>query len=96
MIIEFSQRAVSQIADIVRFIAADKPGAAKKWANAIEQSVIKLADFPYIGRIVPEFVDESIRELLYGEYRIVYKTDDKLSRIVIISLYHARRLMAPD
>ncbi len=93
MVIEFSERAVGQIADVVRFIAVDKPGTAKKWAAAVEQSVMKLADFPFIGRIVPEFVDESIRELLYGEYRIVYKIDDQLSRIVIISVYHARRLM---
>ncbi|MEI6757306.1 MAG: type II toxin-antitoxin system RelE/ParE family toxin [Chlorobium sp.] len=96
MIIEFSERAVFQIEEIVRFIAADKPAAARKWAEAVQQSVMKLEDFPYIGRIVPEFVDESVRELLYGEYRIIYKIDEKLSRVVITSLYHARRLMALD
>lgn len=93
MIIEFSERAVFQIEEIVRFIAVDKPGAARQWADAVRQSVMKLEEFPRIGRIVPEFSDEHIRELLHGEYRIVYSIDEKVSRVVVISLYHARRLM---
>lgn len=93
MKIEFSERAVRQITDVVRVIADDKPVAARKWAESVRKSVMKLADYPYIGRMVPEFVDESIRELLHGEYRIVYKIDEKSSRIVIIAVYHARRIM---
>ena len=93
MIVEFSERAACQIEEIVRFIAVDKPGAARNWAESARQSVMKLADFPFIGRIVPEFSDEGLRELLHGEYRIVYRIDEKVSRIVVISLYHARRLM---
>jgi plasmid stabilization system protein ParE len=93
MIVEFSERAASQIEEVVRFIAVDKPGAARNWAESVRQSVMKLADFPYIGRIVPEFSDDTLRELLHGEYRIVYRVDEKVSRVVVISLYHARRLM---
>ena len=63
MIIEFSERAVFQIEEIVRLIAVDKSGAARHGADAVRQSVIKLEDFPYIGRVVPEFSDENIREL---------------------------------
>ena len=77
----------------MRFIAVDKPGAARNWAESVRQSVMKLADFPYIGRVVPEFSENSLRELLHGEYRIVCKIDEKVSRVVVISLYHARRLM---
>ncbi len=86
MSIEFSERAACQIEEIVRFIAVDKPGAARKWADAVRQSVMKLEDFPYIGRVVPEFADEHIRELLHGEYRIVYRIDEKVSRVVVFSL----------
>ncbi len=32
----------------------------------------RLEQFPYSGRIVPEFNDENIRELIYGSYRIIY------------------------
>jgi toxin ParE1/3/4 len=94
--VEFSELAVNQITEVTRVIAADKPVAAKKWVESIRKSVIKLSDYPYIGRMVPEFVDESIRELLHGEYRIVYKIDETSSRIVITALYHARRIMKPD
>ena len=56
----------------MRFIAVDKPGAARNWVESVRQSVMKLADFPYIGRVVPEFSEDSLCELLHGEYRIVY------------------------
>ncbi|EAT59509.1 type II toxin-antitoxin system RelE/ParE family toxin [Chlorobium ferrooxidans] len=96
MNVEFSERAARQITDVVRYIAADKPAAAKKWADSVKKAVRKLSDYPHLGRVVPEFVDASLRELLHGEYRIVYKIDEQFSRIVIVAVYHARRILMPD
>jgi plasmid stabilization system protein ParE len=64
VIIEFTAYVVHQIEDTVRFISVDKPGAARKWAKSVKRSVMKLTEFPYIGRIAPEFADENIHELL--------------------------------
>ncbi len=91
MKIVFSSQAKTDLADIVKFIAYDKPQAARKWAAGIRQSVLKLADFPKMGRTVPEFGEETIRELIKGQYRVVYKIDDKKDTIVIITIHHARR-----
>jgi len=53
MNVEFSRQAIARIQEIVRFIASDKPGAARKWAEGLRQVVTKLTTFPYIGRKVP-------------------------------------------
>ena len=91
MKIIFSSQAKTDLAEIVKFIAYDKPQAARKWATSIRQSVLKLADFPKMGRTVPEFGEETIRELIKGQYPVVYKIDDKKNTIVIVTIYHARR-----
>ncbi len=93
MKIVFSSQAKADLAEIVNFIAYDKPQAARKWATSIRQSVLKLPDFPKIGRTVPEFADETIRELIIGQYRVVYKIDDKKDSIVILTVHHAKRLL---
>ncbi len=91
MKIVFSSRAKADLAEIVKLIAYDKPQAARNWAANIRESVLKLADLPKIGRTVPEFGDETIRELIKGQYRVVYKIDDKKDTIVILTVHHAKR-----
>ncbi|NIR50813.1 type II toxin-antitoxin system RelE/ParE family toxin [candidate division KSB1 bacterium] len=72
MKIVFSSRAKTDLAEGVKFIAYDKPQAAQKWAANIRQSVSKLSDSPQMGRMGPEYGDESIREIIKGQHRIVY------------------------
>ncbi len=91
MKIVFSSQAKADLAEIVNFIAYDKPQAARKLATSIRQSVLKLSDFPKMGRTVPEFADETIRELIKGQYRVVYKVDDKKNTIVSVTIHHGRR-----
>jgi len=94
MKIVFSARAQSDLAEFVKFIACDKPQAARKWAVNIRQSVLKLTDFPKMGRTVPEYGDETIREIIQGSYRIVYKIDDKSDTIVIATIHHAKSTLS--
>jgi plasmid stabilization system protein ParE len=50
-----------------------------------------LAQFPQRGRVVPEFSDESIREIIVGAYRIVYRIDYDRRLIEIVRFWHAGR-----
>jgi toxin ParE1/3/4 len=52
-------------------------------------SVEKLLQFPRMGRVVPETQDESIRELLHQNYRIVYRINGE--RIEILTIIHGSR-----
>ncbi|MCB9768200.1 MAG: type II toxin-antitoxin system RelE/ParE family toxin [Candidatus Omnitrophica bacterium] len=42
---------------------------------SIIESVGQLAEHPRIGRAVPEFSDENLRELIHRPYRIVYRVE---------------------
>ena len=86
-----SSQAKKDLLDITRYIAKDKPQAAKKWSKSIKESVSNLVNFPRLGRIVPEYSDDTIRELIQGQYRIVYKIDEQNSSIAIITVHHSKR-----
>lgn len=93
MKIVFSHRAKKDLLDTVKYISKDKPKAAKNWADEIKQSVEKLAEYPRMGRIVPEFSDESIREIIKGQYRIVYKIDRDMDTIAILAVHHSKKTL---
>jgi len=86
-----SVSARSDIHDIVRYISLDDPKRAEEFGRFLIQCARSLGPFPMRGRIVPEFGDESIRELIAKSYRIVYRVDQKRSLIEIVRFWHAAR-----
>jgi len=93
MQIVFSKGAQRDLIDTVNYISKDKPKAALKWASEIKKSIQKLSEYPHLGRIVPEFSDESIREIIKGQYRIVYKIDVDSDTIAILAVHHSKKLL---
>ena len=83
--------ALGQVQEIVEYIKQDKPEAAGRWADSIFDLVEGLSEFPKKGRVVPEAGREEIRELLHGDYRIIYRLDEEL--ISILSVRHGYRLL---
>lgn len=67
---------------------------SEKWASAIIQRLFNrvsiLKEMPELGRIVPEKGDASIRELIEGNYRIIYEIKDP-DRIEILLVHHSSR-----
>ena len=49
----------------------------------------RLSDFPSAGRVVPEIADESIRELIYRQYRIIYVVVGGSAEV--LTVYHSAR-----
>lgn len=91
MNVVFSSNAKLDLSETVRYIAKDKPQAARDWAENIKLSVKNLAQFPRLGRVVPEYSDHTIRELIKGQYRIVYKIDEEKKNIVILTIHHSKK-----
>jgi len=73
MKILFTPRSKSDITEIVHFISQDNPKAAANWTKSIFESIKSLENFPSSGLIVPEYSEDTIRELIKGQYHIVYK-----------------------
>ncbi len=77
MKITWSPLAVDQVRDIASYIALDKPAVAVQRAEKIFNAVEVLYEFPESGRVVPEINRKEIRELVQGNYRLIYKTKPK-------------------
>ncbi len=87
--VTWSRRALQDIEAIASYIAQDSPAYAAAVVRSIVNRTRTLSQFPRAGRVVPEFNDENIRELLAFSYRIIYQVLEH--EVVIIAVVHGRR-----
>lgn len=92
MRIIWSPLAVDRASEIADYISRDKPAAAEKWVNTVFSKVEKLKSSPEIGRIVPEINDIRFRELIYGNYRIIYRIEK--NQISILTIRHCKQIFS--
>jgi len=85
--------ALERAAEIARCIAADRPAGAARWIDRLVQIVATLRSQPRRGRRVPELDRDDVREVLHGEYRVIYRVDAR--RVVILTVRHGRRQFDP-
>ena len=90
--IVWTELSTSDLKEIFDYIADDSIRYASITTNRIYQRVQPIIDNPYIGRMVPEFSDKSIREVIEGNYRIIYNIISK-SQVDILRVYHTARLL---
>jgi plasmid stabilization system protein ParE len=69
-----------------KYIARDSEFYAATFVQEARDAASSLADFAERGQVVPEFDDESIRELLLKPYRLVYKVTDE--HVFIVAFIH--------
>ena len=70
--LRWTTQALDDIEAICRFIARDSEHFARLFANKIIDKATTLESFPKAARIVPESNLDHIREILHGNYRIIY------------------------
>lgn len=81
---------MDQARDVASYIALDKPSVAEKWIEDIFSSVDRLLDFPESGRIVPEIRRKEIREVVVGNYRVIYKLYESEVWILLVKNYRQK------
>ncbi|OPY67299.1 MAG: Plasmid stabilization system protein [Syntrophorhabdaceae bacterium PtaU1.Bin034] len=94
MKILWSPLAIERASEIAEYIARDNVDAAERWVNELFGKVDLLTTFPESGLIVPETRNETIRELVYGNYRIIYRLQEK--RISIVTIRHGKQILPVD
>lgn len=94
MQIIWSLLAIDRASEIAEYIAQDKPSAAKQWINKVFTKVDRLKSSPIVGRIVPEISDDQFRELIYGNYQIIYRIEVK--QISILTIRHGKQILPID
>ena len=94
MKIIWSPLGVDRVSEIAEYIAQDKPSAAEKWINTVFSKVEQLQSSPEIGRAVPEIRNGQFRELIYGNYRIIYRIEK--TQISILTIRHGKQILPID
>lgn len=73
MKVVWTDQAYERLVEIRDFIARDSEEAAGRLIDEVIQRGDGPADFPRKGRVVPELPGVGLRELIEGNYRIVYR-----------------------
>jgi toxin ParE1/3/4 len=89
--IVWSPRAANSLEEICTYIARDSEHYACVFAQRIVAAVEELAEFPGIGRVVPEYSNPSLRERIVGNYRVVYRVQPDAVQVVVVT--HGSRLL---
>ncbi len=94
MKITWSPLAIDRVAEIAKYIAQDSLNSAQKWVESTFNIVERLEQFPKSGRIVPEIMQDDFREIIHGNYRIIYRLQSE--SISILTVRHGRQLLPID
>ena len=88
--VTWSTRALDDIDSIASYIARDSPAYASAVVSRIINTARALRQFPFAGRVVPEFNDTNLRERFVYSYRVIYRIEDKT--VTVAAVVHGKRL----
>ena len=89
--VRWTPQATEDLESIANYIAYDSPQYAHLFAIDVFAAVERLQDFPEIGRMLPETKSPNIREIILGNFRIVYRI--KRDIIELLTIHHGAKLM---
>lgn len=89
----WTQRALDDLKDIGDYISKDSFKYAKITLEKLVETAAIIENNPFIGRYVPEFKDKSTREIIKGNYRVIYQIRNETS-ISILTVFHSARLLS--
>lgn len=93
----FAESALRDLEEIQAWYAEQgAPEVGERLITAVFQQVGHLVDHPDMGRLVPEFNQPFLRELIHPPFRIVYRRDPV--RLRVVRVWRSERLLrlSPD
>ena len=94
MKVRWTNTAIGHLASIYEYIARDSARYARRMADRITSRSRQMARFPRSGQMVPEYQDPDIREVLEGQYRVIYEVTAR--EIHVLSVVHGAQLLPPE
>ena len=88
--VKWTEKASSHLQTIHDYIARDSKTYATRFIRSLIKAATKLEAMPRIGRIVPELENYGFREVIYQNYRIVYRIIGD-EYIEILAVLHSAR-----
>jgi len=90
----WTREALNNTIEIENYISQDNPSKAIEFMGYLIDKCEYLIDNPEMGRVVPEFSDPQIRELIVKNYRIVYR--HIAEEIQILTIFEGHSLLPLD
>ena len=87
-----TDQSLEDINNIAEFTAKDSEKYARIQVQRFFDKTEVLINHPDAGRIVPESGNKTIRELILGNYRIIYLIVD-VEEVDILTVHHGRRFL---
>jgi plasmid stabilization system protein ParE len=87
----WSPSARLDLKELVAYISESRPEAARRFVRKVFDGVAHLAEFPESGRVVPEFDQRDLREVIRRPCRIVYRIKQEAGVVEIVRVWHAAR-----
>ena len=89
----WTEPALSQLDAIYEYIAQTSPEYALRMIDRLTRRSIQIAEFPFSGRMVPEYESNEVREVFEWPYRIIYLIKSEESRVEVLAVVHGARLL---
>ena len=90
----WTRQILEDFENLLEYIGTDAPVAARRLGQKLIDRVELLETYPRLGAVVPEDDTGTYRQILQGNYRVIYRVDG--DAVYLISLYHAARLLDTD
>ncbi|MFY9821869.1 MAG: type II toxin-antitoxin system RelE/ParE family toxin [Thermoanaerobaculia bacterium] len=90
--VKWTKPALEDLEQTADYIALDSPYYAAAFVRQMREAARSLRQMARRGRVVPEISDPTIRELLIGNYRLLYQL--RKSDVLVIALIHGARDLA--
>ncbi len=94
MRVHWTARAEARLDAICNHVATDAPAAAKALERRLLLRSRQIATFPHSGRHLPEYDRPDVRELIEGNYRLIYRV--LVDRADVLTVMHCAQLLPSD
>ena len=93
MTVFWTDNAKRELRAVYNYVAQNSTRYSQGLVDRITRRTQQLSTMPYLGAIVPEYEEETIRELVEQSYRIIYRVRE--DRVEILSVVHGARILPP-
>ena len=89
----WTDTALGHLTAVHDYVAQDAPIYARLLVDRLTSRSKQIGQFPHSGRAVPEYEDAQVREVLEGNYRVIYEVHP--DRVDVLAVIHGARELPP-
>jgi len=87
----WTENAIDDFERLIEYIAQDAPLAARRFAQKMISRIELLQQHPNLGGYVAEDDTRTYREVLQGNYRVIYRSEK--NDVYLVAIHHSARLL---